>query len=210
MEGGLGVSTGELPKIFVARTLLGDALGRLEQIGDVFVWPEPRPPSAAEFIEHAAGADAIVTMVTDRVDEAVLEHCPSLRVVANVAAGYDNFDVPALTRRRIPAGNTPDVLTNSTADMAFALLLASARRVVEGRDAVLAGEWTVWDPALMLGLELSGRRSRSGRWPFRCESSRPHVRSGPSRASPTSISRRCYARATWCRFTSRFPRRRAI
>jgi glyoxylate reductase len=156
MEGGLGVSTGELPKIFVARTLLGDALGRLEQIGDVFVWPEPRPPSAAEFIEHAAGADAIVTMVTDRVDEAVLEHCPSLRVVANVAAGYDNFDVPALTRRRIPAGNTPDVLTNSTADMAFALLLASARRVVEGRDAVLAGEWTVWDPALMLGLELSG------------------------------------------------------
>jgi glyoxylate reductase len=95
-------------------------------------------------------------MVTDRVDEAVLEHCPSLRVVANVAAGYDNFDVPALTRRRIPAGNTPGVLTNSTADMAFALLLSCARRVVEGRDAVLAGEWTVWDPALMLGLELSG------------------------------------------------------
>ena len=122
----------------------------------MFVWPEPRPPTPAEFLEHAEGADAIVTMVTDRVDDAVLERCPSLRVVANVAAGYDNFDVPALTRRRIPAGNTPDVLTNSTADMAFALLLASARRVVEGRDAVLAGEWTVWDPALMLGLELAG------------------------------------------------------
>ncbi|HEY5271641.1 MAG TPA: D-glycerate dehydrogenase [Acidimicrobiales bacterium] len=149
------MSTEQRPKIFVARTLLGDALERLEQVADVFVWPEPRPPSPAEFLEHASAVDAIVTMVTDRVDEAVLEACPSLRVIANVAVGIDNFDVPALTRHKVPAGNTPGVLTNATADMTFALLLASARRVVEGRDAVLAGEWTVWDPALMLGLELT-------------------------------------------------------
>jgi glyoxylate reductase len=149
------VSTEHLPKVFVARTLLGDALGRLEHVADVSVWPEPRPPSPSEFLEYASGADAILTMVTDRVDEAVLESCPSLRVIANLAVGFDNYDVGALTRRRIPAGNTPDVLTNSTADMAFALLLASARRVVEARDALLAGKWTMWDPALMLGLELA-------------------------------------------------------
>jgi glyoxylate reductase len=150
------VSTEHLPNVFVARTLLGDALIRLEQIANVSVWPEPRPPTPAEFLEYARSADAIVTMVTDRVDDEVLASCPSLRVVANVAVGFDNYDVPALTRRKIPAGNTPDVLTNSTADMAFALLLASARRVVEAHDSVHAGAWTAWDPGLMLGLELTG------------------------------------------------------
>ena len=149
------MGTEQLPKVFVARTLLGDALERLEQVAEVSVWPEPRPPTPGEFVEHANGADAILTMVTDRVDETLLESCPTLRVIANLAVGFDNYDVPALTRRRIPAGNTPDVLTNSTADMAFALLLASARRVVEARDALLAGRWTMWDPALMLGLELA-------------------------------------------------------
>ena len=148
------MSTEHLPKVFVARALLGDALARLEQVAEVSVWPEAQPPTPEEFLEFASRADAILTMVSDRVDEAVLESCPSLRVIANLAVGFDNYDVPALTRRRIPAGNTPDVITNSTADMAFALLLASARRVLEARQAVLAGKWTMWDPALMLGLEL--------------------------------------------------------
>jgi glyoxylate reductase len=150
------VSAEHLPKLFIARTLLGDALERLEEVAEVSVWPEPQPPTPEEFLENASGADAILTMVSDRVDEAVLEHCPSLRVLANLAVGFDNYDVAALTRRGIPAGNTPDVLTDSTADMAFALLLASARRVVEARETLLAGKWTMWDPALMLGLELSG------------------------------------------------------
>lgn len=143
-----------LPKVFVARSISPDALERLGKVADVTVWPEPRPPTAEEFLAGVRDADGVITLVTDRVDEDVLAQCPSLRVVANVGVGFDNLDVAALTRRKIPAGNTPDVLTDSTADLTFALLLACARRVVEARDALLAGKWTVFDPDQFLGAEL--------------------------------------------------------
>jgi glyoxylate reductase len=143
-----------LPKVFVARSITPDALERLGKVADVTVWREPRPPTSEEFLAGARDADGVITLVTDRVDEDVLAQCPSLRVVANVAVGFDNLDVAALTKRKIPAGNTPDVLTNSTADLTFALLLACARRVVEARDALLAGKWTVFDLDQFLGVEL--------------------------------------------------------
>lgn len=144
------------PKVFVARQPTGDALDRLREIADVVVWPEARPPTRDELFAAAHDAAGLITMVTDRVDEELLDHCPALKVVANLAVGFDNFDVPAITRRGIPAGNTPGVLTDATADLAFALILACARRVVEGRDILLAGEWKTWDPELLLGTELAG------------------------------------------------------
>lgn len=144
------------PKVFVARALLGDALDRLREIAVVDVWPKSRPPTREELVAHAREADGVITMLTDRVDDEFLDQCPSLRVIANMAVGYDNFDVPAITRRGIPAGNTPGVLTDATADLAFALLLATARRIVEARDALNDGAWKTWDPEFMLGTELAG------------------------------------------------------
>lgn len=144
------------PKVFVSRALVGDDLARLREVADVTVWPELRPPSRAEFLDAARGMDGLITMVTERVDEELLECCPSLRVVANVAVGYDNFDVAAITRRGVVAGNTPGVLTEATADLAFALLLATTRRVVEARDALIAGAWRQWEAEFMLGTELAG------------------------------------------------------
>ena len=144
------------PKVFVCRELTGDDIERLREVADVTVWPESRPPTRDELLDQARDADGLITMVTERVDDDLLDRCPSVRVVANVAVGYDNFDVPAITRRGVAAGNTPGVLTDATADIAFALLLATTRRVVEARDALLAGAWRQWEPEFMLGTELAG------------------------------------------------------
>jgi lactate dehydrogenase-like 2-hydroxyacid dehydrogenase len=142
--------------VVVTRDLPGTALGRLERSVPTRCWPEERPPSSAELAELAAPADALLTMITDRVDAALLDRCPQLRVVSNMAVGVDNLDLDELTRRSIPVGHTPGVLTDATADLAFALILATARRIVETRDAILAGKWTTWHPSAFLGLELAG------------------------------------------------------
>jgi len=144
------------PFVYVTRRLPGDALERLAAAADVGVWPERLPPPPDAVAEHAAAADALVTMLTERVDGALLDACPRLRVVANVAVGYDNLDVDELTRRRIPAGNTPGVLTETTADLAFALILAATRRLVEAERAIRKGEWVTWDPEFLLGHDLAG------------------------------------------------------
>ena len=143
------------PKVFVGRALPGQGLRRLAELAEVDVWPERRPPSAAALAERTADADGLLSMLTDHVGAELLDVCPRLRVVANYAVGFDNFDLDALTKRGIPAGNTPGVLTDATADLTMALLLALARRIFEARDAVRAGEWEVWDPSWLLGLELA-------------------------------------------------------
>jgi lactate dehydrogenase-like 2-hydroxyacid dehydrogenase len=120
------------------------------------VWPERLPPPPEALARHAAGADALVTLLTDQVDARLLDACPRLRVVANMAVGYDNLDVEELTRRGVPAGNTPGVLTDTTADLAWALILATARRVVEAERAIRDGEWVTWEPQFLLGHDLAG------------------------------------------------------
>lgn len=144
------------PFVYVTRRLPGDALERLAADADVGVWPERLPPPPEAIVRHAATADALVTMLTDRVDAALLDGCPRVRVVANVAVGYDNLDVEELTRRRIPAGNTPGVLTETTADLAFALILATSRRLVEAERAIRKGEWVTWEPDFLLGHDVAG------------------------------------------------------
>lgn len=143
-------------RVFVTRDLPGTGLTRLRSAADVEVWPERLPPPPEVLRERAAPADGLITLLTDQVDADLLDACPRLRVVANVAVGYDNLDVAELTRRGIPAGNTPGVLTESTAELTWALILGASRRVVEGVNAVLAGEWLTWEPAFLLGQELHG------------------------------------------------------
>jgi glyoxylate reductase len=145
------------PSVFVTRALPGgDALLRLAAVAEVFVWPEESPPPHDEIVRRAADADALLTMLTDPIDAAVLDAGRRLRVVANMAVGYDNVDVPAATARGILVTNTPDVLTETTADMAWALLLAAERRVAEGDRLTRTGGWKAWHPSFLLGRDVHG------------------------------------------------------
>jgi glyoxylate reductase len=145
-----------MARVFVTRALPFPALDRLRAAHDVEEWPGAMPPSPAQLRAAVADADGLLTLVTDRVDAAVLDAAPRLRAIANMAVGTDNIDVEAATARGIPVGNTPDVLTDATADLAFALLLALARRIVPGAATVRAGEWRTWEPAGDLGADLVG------------------------------------------------------
>jgi glyoxylate reductase len=111
----------------------------------------------ASLLEHAASADALISVVTDRVDDELLAAAPRLRIVANHAVGLDNVDIAACTRRRVAVANTPDVLTAATADLAFALILAAARRLGEAEALLRSGRWTGWAPDQLLGADLAGR-----------------------------------------------------
>jgi glyoxylate reductase len=144
------------PRVFVTRQLPGEALERLSRHVDLRVWEDELPPPRETLLELVRGMDGLITLLTDRVDEGLLAAAPSLRVVSNVAVGYDNIDVPACTARRIPVGNTPGVLTETTADFAFALLMGLARRVAEADAYVRAGRWRTWSPTLLLGTDVHG------------------------------------------------------
>lgn len=145
-----------MARCFVTRQLPGPALERLKAAHDVEVWPEPVPPSREELASRVGDAEGLLTLLTDAVDADLLERCPLLRAISNYAVGYDNIDLEAVTARGIPVGNTPDVLTEATADLAFALLLAAARKLPEAIASVQRGEWHTWQPAWPLGAEVYG------------------------------------------------------
>jgi glyoxylate reductase len=145
-----------MARVFVTRTLPFPALERLKAEHDVLEWPDELPPTPQELRERAREADALLTTVTERVDAELLDACPDLKAIANMAVGTDNIDTDAAAERGIPVGNTPDVLTDATADLAIALLLALARRIVAGAAVVRAGEWRPWQPAADLGADLAG------------------------------------------------------
>jgi glyoxylate reductase len=122
---------------------------------DVQVWGGEIPPSKETILERVQGVDGLLCLLTDPIDAAVMDAAgPQLKVIANYAVGYDNIDVPAATARGIMVTNTPGVLTETTADFAFTLLMAAARRVVEGMDYVCAGKWRTWGPMLLLGQDI--------------------------------------------------------
>jgi glyoxylate reductase len=147
---------GAQARVFVTRHLPGNALDRLTAQHDVEVWPERLPPPRAELLARAPELEGLLSLLTDPVDAELIEAAPRLRAISNYAVGVDNVDVEAATARGIPVGNTPDVLTESTADLALALLLGIARRLAEGEAFVRAGEWRTWEPGLMLGRDLHG------------------------------------------------------
>ena len=144
------------PCVFVTRRLPGDAVSRLAAHADIDQWTAELPPPYEELTRRAADAEALVCLLTDRIDAALLDAASRLRAICNVAAGYDNIDLAAASKRGIPVGNTPGVLTETTADLAFALMLACARRIVEADRFVRDGLWRAWDPSLLLGYDLHG------------------------------------------------------
>ena len=120
------------------------------------VWPLDLPPARDELLRRAREVEGLLSLLTDSVDAELIGLAPNLKVISNCAVGVDNVDLAAATHRGIPVGNTPDVLTDATADMAFALLLAAARRIVEGVAYVRAGKWKTWNLQLLLGADLGG------------------------------------------------------
>jgi D-3-phosphoglycerate dehydrogenase / 2-oxoglutarate reductase len=146
-----------MARILVTRRLPFPAIDRMRDAGhDVDVWEDPLPPPRDALLERVANAEGLLCMLSDRVDGELLDAAPDLRAVAVYAVGYDNVDLDATRGRGVPVGNTPDVLTDATADLAFALLLAAARRLPEAAAAVRDGEWRTWEPAGWLGVDVHG------------------------------------------------------
>ena len=144
------------PRVFVTRIIPDAGLDRVRAACDVHLWEDDLPPPRDELLRRAAGMDGLLTLLTDRVDDELLDAAgPQLKVVSNFAVGFDNIDVPALTRRKIPAGNTPGVLTETTADLAFALLMAAARRIPESVEYVRQDRWKTWGPMLLMGVDIN-------------------------------------------------------
>jgi len=148
---------GERPRVFIARAIPEDGIAPVVAACDARVWEDELPPSRAELLRAIEGCDGVLTLLTDRVDDEFLDAAgPQLKVVSNYAVGFDNVDVAACTRRGIPVGNTPGVLTDTTADLAFALMMAAARRLPEGDRYVRGGRWQTWGPMLLLGPDIHG------------------------------------------------------
>jgi len=145
------------PRVFVTRVIPDEGLEPVREACDVDLWTEELPPPRDELLRRVAGVDGLLSLLTDAVDDELLDAAGAqLKVVSNFAVGFDNIDVEACTRRRIPAGNTPGVLTETTADLAFALLMAAARRIPEGVDHVRDGRWLTWGPMLLMGVDVHG------------------------------------------------------
>jgi glyoxylate reductase len=146
-----------MARVFVTRRLPGDALERLTAQHQVEIWDERLQPSHAKLLEKTREVEGLLCLLTDRIDRPVIEAATNLRVISNYAVGVDNVDIAAATERGIPVGYTPDVLTEATADATFALLLAAARRTVEGDQVVRAGHWLTWEPTVLLGQDVHGK-----------------------------------------------------
>lgn len=142
-------------RVYVCRALPDPALAIVRAVADVRLWErEDVPPPRDVLLREIAECEGVLTLLTDRVDEEFLSRSPRLRVVANMAVGFDNIDVPAATRARVVVTNTPDVLTETTADFAFTLILAAARRLVEADAFTRAGKWKTWSPMLLAGQDV--------------------------------------------------------
>lgn len=143
------------PRVFVTRIIPEKGLNIVLENCDAQVWPQELPPDREALLAGVRGVDGLLCLLTDRIDGEVMDAAgPGLKVISNHAVGVDNVAVAEATRRGIPVGNTPGILTDSTADMAFGLLMAAARRIVEGHNCIPAGKWKTWGPSFMLGVDV--------------------------------------------------------
>ena len=147
----------ERAKILITGRLPDEVLQALKQRFDVEANPHDRPMDREQVLQAIADKEGFISLVGDSIDAELLDHAPGLRMIAQMAVGYDNVDLRAATARGIPVSNTPDVLTDATADLAFALILALSRRIVELDRRVRRGEFTFWAPMLFLGREVTGK-----------------------------------------------------
>jgi len=143
-------------RVYITRQIPEQAMSRLADSCEVRIWDEDSAVPSHILIQEAAQVEGIFCLLTDRIDSTLLAAANQLKVVSNMAVGYDNIDIPACTARRIPVGNTPGVLTETTADLAWALLMACARRLPEAEQFVKDGKWVTWGPMLMTGLDVYG------------------------------------------------------
>src|SRR5262249_50048866 len=143
------------PKVFVTRIIPDVGLDLIKRECDAEIWAEPLPPSYDFIRQKVASCDGLVSLLTDKIDAALLDAAPRLKVISNYAVGFNNVDIPAATQRGVCVGNTPGVLTDATADMAFCLLIGAARRIVEGHKYSLSGNWKTWEPLGHLGQDLA-------------------------------------------------------
>jgi D-3-phosphoglycerate dehydrogenase len=145
------------PRVFVTRMIPEGGLDLVRQSCDADIWLEDRPPPREVLLKKMRGVEGLLSLLTEEIDAEIMDAAgPSLKVVSNFAVGYDNVDVQTATARGIPVGNTPGVLTETTADMAFALLMAAARRIVEAAAYVKEGKWGSWEPKLCMGHDVHG------------------------------------------------------
>ncbi|MFG6148165.1 2-hydroxyacid dehydrogenase [Halobacillus sp. B23F22_1] len=147
------------PYIFITRKISEELISPLKEHFEVQMWgSETTPVSKKVLEEEALRADGLLTMLTDQVDEDLLQRASQLKIVANMAVGYDNIDVKAANKQNIIVTNTPDVLTDTTADLAFSLLLTTARRMIEAAEYVKKGEWENWSPFLLAGSDVHHKK----------------------------------------------------
>lgn len=144
-----------MPHLWITRQLGAD-LSALAALATVEVWADRQPPAYAVLQQKISQLDGLLCLLTDRIDQDLITAGRSLKVISQMAVGYDNIDIAAATARGIPVGHTPGVLTNATADLTWALLMAAARRVVEGDRFTRSGQWQTWEPNLLLGADLTG------------------------------------------------------
>jgi glyoxylate reductase len=145
------------PKVFVTRLIPEKGLEMVRDFCDLNLWQGELPPTRDELLGHIRGMDGLLCLLTEKIDGEVMDEAGSqLKVISNLAVGFDNIDVPAATARKIPVGNTPDVLTDATADFAFALMMAVARRINEGERYIRDGRWKTWGPMTLLGVDIQG------------------------------------------------------
>ena len=144
------------PKVYVTRKVPEAGLGMVLKGTDAEIWEGELPVPREVLLDKVRDVEGLYCLLTETVDAELLDAAPNLRVVSNYAVGYNNIDVDACTARGIPVGNTPGVLTDTTADFAFTLLMAAARRVVEAADYVREGKWKTWGPKLLLGFDVYG------------------------------------------------------
>ena len=145
------------PRVFVSRIIPDKGLEMIREVADAEIWPGEIPPPYEVLLEKVGGLDGLVCLLTDQIDGKLMDAAgDNLKVISQMAVGFDNVDIQAATARNIPIGNTPGVLTDTTADFAFTLLVAAARRVVEGERFVKEGKWKTWGPTLLMGHEIHG------------------------------------------------------
>jgi glyoxylate reductase len=145
------------PKVFVTRKIPEAGLNKVREFCDAEVWPDQLPPPREVLLKKIADCDGLLCLLTERIDGPLLDAAPKLKVVSNYAVGFNNIDIPAATERGVPVGNTPGVLTDATADMAFSLLISAARRIVESQRYAADGHWKTWEPLGHIGQDLWGQ-----------------------------------------------------
>ncbi|GGC81460.1 D-glycerate dehydrogenase [Thalassobacillus devorans] len=143
------------PKVFIARKLPDEVVEKFKENMEITMWDsEEEPVDRTRLLQEAGQCDGLITMLTDRVDDELMDQGKKLKIIANMAVGYDNVDIQAADKHGIQITNTPDVLTETTADLTFTLLMAAARRIIEANEHIKEGKWENWSPLFMAGTDV--------------------------------------------------------